>query len=223
MTKPLERRFAQSARTKPTVESRADDSGKKMIVGYAAVFHDPSDAGTQYRLWGNAVERIMPGAFDAAIAEDDVRGLTNHDANWLLGRTKSKTVRLSVDKIGLRYEIDVPDTQAGHDTLISLERGDLDGSSFAFDVYGKRGRVQWVEEVIDSVSLEVREIHECELYDVGPVTFPAYGSTTSGVRSAEAVELRSEYDAWRRSLAAESEDASDIDVAIAEAELRIRQ
>jgi hypothetical protein len=218
----IERRFAKSDRTKPRVETRADDETKKMIVGYAAVFYDPADAGTEYPLWDRAVERIMPGAFDAAIAEDDVRGLANHEPTWLLGRTKNGTARLSVDKIGLRYEIDVPDTQAGRDTVISLERGDLDGSSFAFDVHGKRGRIQWVEETIDGTSREVREIHECELHDVGPVTFPAYLATTSGLRSVGAEQTRAERDAWRNTHV-DTLDLDDIDIAIAESELRIRQ
>lgn len=222
-TNTLERRQSHTARSKPRIEARADAPTAKMIVGYAAVFYDPQDPGTQYRLWDNAVERIMPGAFTAAVKEDDVRGLANHEVTWLLGRTKAGTCRVFEDAIGLRYEIDVPDTQAGRDTLTSLERGDLDGSSFAFDVYGRRGRVQWSEETIDGVSLEVREIHECELFDVGPVAYPAYESTTSGARSSAPTELRGEYEAWKRSQAPADDDFDiDLDLTIAEAEARSR-
>jgi uncharacterized protein len=206
----VERRDLQLEATKPRLERRGDaPDAPRVIVGYAAVFYRQGDPGTEFRLWQDAYERIMPGAFDAALRDgDDVRGLVNHDPSQILGRSATGTVRLSVDRIGLRYEIDPPDTQAGKDTLALLARGDLDASSFGFRVYGgKRGQVAWVDETRDGREVEIREIREVELLDVGPVTFPAYASATAGIRSDETPEHLTEARAdWHRHRASQPPD-----------------
>ncbi len=117
----------------------------------------------------------MPGAFDRAIREDDVRGLFNHSPDMVLGRTKAKTMRLSVDAMGLAYEIDAPDTQVGRDLVESLRRGDIDGSSFSFTTTDE----EWRKEG----GVQVRLLKGVALYDVGPVTFPAYEATSAAARS----------------------------------------
>jgi HK97 family phage prohead protease len=158
------------------VETRAD--GSKMIVGYGAVFHRADDPGTEYQLWRGAVERVGRSAFDNALKRpDDVRGLFNHDSDRVLGRTTSGTMRLSVDDRGLRYEIDLPDTQTARDVAASIERGDITGSSFSFSVEGE----EWQRD--DGRGVEIRTIKDVKLFDVGPVTFPAYQSANTGVRA----------------------------------------
>lgn len=205
-TQQVERRFVSSRQFPIRIEQRGEgEAAKPVIVGYAAVFYDPADAGTEYKFsgwWDEFVERIMPGAFDRAIREDDVRALFNHNPDHLLGRSTAATLRLSVDKKGLRYEIDPPDTGVGGQVLVNIGRSELTGSSFAFGI----GEQVWreVKQEDDSV-LVIREIHQVEpLYDVGPVTYPAYESTTAGVRafrSAHAVEdlqeARKSYEAWK--------------------------
>jgi HK97 family phage prohead protease len=110
----------------------------------------------------------------------DVRGLFNHDSNFVLGRTKSKTVRLKTTKKGLEYEIDLPDTRTITDLVLSpIERGDVDQSSFGFIIGA--GNDTWDE---DEEGRLIRTIHRInELFDVSPVTFPAYRDTTVGARS----------------------------------------
>lgn len=157
------------------VETRAGGTGP-VIAGYAAVFYDAADPGTEYRLWEDIVERIMPGAFDRAVRDKhDVRALFNHDASRVLGRTQSGTARLSVDARGLRYEIDPPDTQDGRDVVKLIERGDVSASSFGFvpmvTAYREEGKVYVVER------------QDVDLFDVSPVTFPAYTATEVGVRA----------------------------------------
>ncbi len=170
----MERRFVPMIGSSVAIQTREDKP--PMISGYAAVFFREDDPGTQYELFPGLVERILPGAFDRALSEaDDCRGLFNHDPNQLLGRTKSGTLRLSIDAKGLKYEIDAPDTQTGRDACTMLERGDLAGSSFSF----MPDDVTW-RETGDTTIREVRSLH---LYDVGPVTFPAYESTSAGVRA----------------------------------------
>lgn len=171
------------------VQSRAD--GKPVITGYAAVFYDPNDPGTEYRLYDDLVERIMPGAFDRALREDDVRGLFNHDDNQILGRVKSGTMRLSVDRKGLKYEIDPPDTQCARDVMESLRRGDITGSSFMF-----RPKANTYRDADGTYIIERNEVY---LFDCGPVAFPAYESTEAGVRSvADAEAVRREVEKWAK-------------------------
>jgi hypothetical protein len=138
------------------------------------------------------VERIAPSAFDRAIRErQNTRGLFNHDANCVLGCVAAGTLALSSDRIGLHYEISVPPTQLGRDLVVSIERGDVSGSSFGFiatDVF-------WSQEG----TTDVRTILECDLFDVSPVTFPAYESTTTGLAAGRDAKPRRVLDSnrWR--------------------------
>jgi len=187
-----ERRFTEQGRAR--VEAR-DTEGGGVVVGYGAVFYDGTPE-TQYELWPGVVERIMPGAFGRAVREDDVRVLFNHNPDNVLGRTSAGTARLSTDSRGLRYEADQPDTGVGRDVTTNIRRGDITGSSFSFRV----GKEEWRTETQESGhTLEIREILGVDpLFDVGPVTFPAYEATDAGVRSASAPdEARASYDRWQ--------------------------
>jgi HK97 family phage prohead protease len=157
------------------------------------VFFRADDPGTQYELFPKVLERVRPKAFDAALSrKDDVRGLFNHDPSHVLGRLSAGTMRLAVDARGLRYEIDPPDTQSGRDVLELIRRGDVSGSSFSFSVDDQ----DW-EERPDGT--EVRTIKSVTLYDVGPVTFPAYEAASTAVRSASDCEsARVSLETWRR-------------------------
>ncbi|MCI8212589.1 peptidase [Pseudomonas sp. S25] len=167
-------------------------AGAPKIAGYAAVFNVRSDL-----LGGFFVELIAPGAFDDVLAQD-TRGLFNHDPNYLLGRTTSGTLRLTVDERGLAYEIDTPDTLTIRDLVVApIARGDMSGSSFAMRV--APGGDTWHEE--DGVV--VRTIYKvAELRDVGPVSFPAYPDSSAAQRSLDAwkqaqnegLEARAEFD-----------------------------
>jgi len=158
-----------------TVEIRKRDDGGSTIRGLAAVFNSLSENLGGFR------EQIKPGAFDKTNMKD-VRGLFNHDTNFVLGRTLSKTVRLKQTKVGLEYEIDLPDTQTIRDLVLApIKRGDIDQSSFGF-IIGP-GNDSWDE---DSEGRLVRTINAIdELFDVSPVTFPAYAEATVGVRSRD--------------------------------------
>jgi HK97 family phage prohead protease len=166
----------------PEVRSQADKPTR--IAGYGAVFYDPSTEGTEYLLWEDTIERIMPGAFDRAIKEDhDVRSLFNHDPNFVLGRNRAKTLSLTVDKVGLFYEVTPPETAAGVAAIQAVARRDVSGSSFMFEPLA----VAWREiREPGKPTLYVREITDLVLWEVGPVVFPAYVATTSEARNSEA-------------------------------------
>jgi len=168
-----------------TVEHRADpETGKKRtyIVGYAAKF------GTDSLLLGDFVERLEPTAFDIVKDGKDKSGkpiatrcLFNHDPNHLLGRFPT-TMKLIVDKIGLRYECLLPDSR--QDIAEMIIRQDLRGSSFSF-VIDEDGGEKWITEDGQSIRL-VKKIKS--LLDVSPVTYPAYDDATVAIakRSYEA-------------------------------------
>ena len=157
------------------VELRAEtkDDGMVVISGYAARFNSWSED------LGGFKERIRPGAFAKALLSSDVRLLFNHSSDMgVLGRTSSKTLRLSEDTKGLRFEGDLPDTQLARDTAVSIKRKDITGNSFSF-IVGEGGD-EWKEK--DGISS--RTITEFkELFDIGPVVFPAYDSAKVKVSS----------------------------------------
>lgn len=148
---------------------RAKDEAPK-IVGHAAVFDSPTQIGSGF--WG-FMETVKPGAFTKSIKEDDIRGLFNHDPNIVLGRNTAGTLKLWEDETGLGYEITPPETTWANDLLESIDRGDVSGSSFGFEVMSQ----QWTEHPDDDDKMDERDLTELKLWDVSPVTFPAYPDT----------------------------------------------
>jgi uncharacterized protein len=175
--RPIYRRFTAAKNAGPIFLHKRS-AGAATIEGYGAVFYNSNDPGTEYIIGPGVVECINPTAFDAALKDcrDDARGLFNHEPSQLLGRVGSGTMRLSVDSKGLRYAIDVPNTQLGRDLLELIDRGDLYGSSFSFTI----DAVRWRHED----DRDVRLIDAVTLYDTGPVTFPAYESTTTSANES---------------------------------------
>ncbi|WP_200209115.1 HK97 family phage prohead protease [Micromonospora coerulea] len=153
------------------VETRSAGEGRIVIAGYAYKFNARSQD------LGGFKETILEGAGKDAIERDDIRALVNHDANLILGRNKAGTLRLAEDSTGLEYEIDADERQSYvRDLLISLERGDVTQSSFGFQVMPKGE--SWTRDEDD---FPLRTIRAMSLFDVSPVTYPAYLSSESKV------------------------------------------
>nr|DAJ82102.1 MAG TPA: prohead serine protease [Caudoviricetes sp.] len=172
--KPMNDRELRCYSGEVRAEQQSDQPTR--IIGYGSVFNSRSEP-----LWGFR-EIIKPGAFDDVLT-NDVRGLFNHDPNFILGRSAAGTLSLSVDERGLQYNILAPDTQTIRDLVIApMVRGDISQSSFAFQV--ARDGDDWYE---DDEGIVIREISKfSRLYDVSPVTYPAYQDADSGVRSMKA-------------------------------------
>ncbi len=149
--------------------SNGDNAKGVEIVGYAAVFNQPID---RFGL----EEVIMPGAFTRVIEEEqDVRALIDHDSRLLLGRTKSGTLSLKEDDIGLAVTIKPPRTSFADDVIESIKRGDLDGMSFAF--------IAKKQTFIEEDDKTIRQLHDLDVEDVSIVTFPANEGTSVNLRS----------------------------------------
>lgn len=164
-----------------TIEERA---GKPATIrGYAALYYNPSDRGTEYN-GDRSVERIERGAFDRALEErHDAVAVFNHNRDMVLGRVSAGTLRLSTDSRGLRYEVQLADTTTAKDLVANIRAGNVQGSSFAF----KLRKDSWEH----GGERSIRTIKDLDLFDVSPVVDPAYASTSVEMNGAldKALEL----------------------------------
>jgi HK97 family phage prohead protease len=153
------------------------------LTGYAARFNQPSEPLP-------FVERIAPGAFKRSLrAKNDIKLLWNHDSSMVLGSTRAGTLHLFEDDMGLRVEAVLPDTTAGRDAKVLIQRGDVTGFSFGFTVPANGD--SWNSEGTERTLKSVR------LLEVSTgVAFPAYPSTngTAQVRSLEEIAMAVEVD-----------------------------
>ena len=148
------------------------------IRGYAAIYNSDSE-------WmGGFYEQIATGAFDG-VMDNDVRAYFNHDENLLLGRVSSGTLRISTDKRGLFYEVDLPNTTYANDLAELMKRGDVNQSSFAFLIEKDR----WEQR--DGVTYRIIE-KVSRLLDVSPVSQPAYPDATSELKRDLETETKEE-------------------------------
>lgn len=155
------------------IETRAD--GQIVVTGRAAVFDTPTSIG------GFFDEVIEPGAFSAALENDDVRFLVNHDG-LPLARSGSGTLDLDEDKTGLNMRAvldpDDPDVLA---LVPKLKRGDIDEMSFMFTMRG--GVEEWDESDEENPIRRIKQVGQ--LFDVSAVTFAAYPDTQIGLRTLD--------------------------------------
>ena len=164
--------IASAERITMNAEVRAMDTtdGSLRIAGYAATFNSEA-TGLNFR------EVIAPGAFNRTLSTDNpVFLLVNHDMEQLpLASTKSGTLQLSEDKVGLRMEANLdPSNPRAQELASALKRGDVDKMSFAFTV-APGG---------DTREEGLRTLTDLDLYEVSIVTLPAYDSTSVGLRNA---------------------------------------
>ncbi|MEV7772941.1 HK97 family phage prohead protease [Kitasatospora sp. NPDC086791] len=166
-------------RTAPSDVSIRSAGGVNTISGYAVRFNELSHDLGGFREW------ISPNAWNPVADRGDVLATFNHNVDHVLGRRSSGTLRLAVDTSGIRYEIDVPNTRAGQDVAELIRRGDVIGSSFTFRV--NPGGQERASDDDPETSLPVRVITSMTVYELGPVTNPAYPTTTASARSLNAV------------------------------------
>ena len=155
-------------------EVRELPNGGFQFSGYAAVFNSDSEPLP-------FIERILPGAFDKTLkSRNNVKMYLNHDSTLVLGATRSKTLRLSTDNVGLYTEADLPNTSYARDLAEVMMRGDVDSMSFGFSV--PRNGDTWSADGMR------RELREIRLHEVSVVTgFPAYSATSASLRSIDAL------------------------------------
>ena len=160
-------------------ELRAEGDGMS-FVGYAAKFNSPSED------LGGFTETIEPGAFRKSLrSRNDVKLLVNHDTGRVLASTRSGTMKLYEDEVGLRVEASLPNTTDGRDMAELLKRGDLNKMSFGFSVM----KDSWNSEMTQ------RTLKSVKLFEASIVAFPAYAATEAMVRSLDKAATRANVDA----------------------------
>ncbi|MFD1431377.1 HK97 family phage prohead protease [Lacticaseibacillus yichunensis] len=178
------------------IELRDAEEGKSQaITGYALKFNRQSDplGYGDYRFR----ETIDPHALDNADLSNVV-ALFNHDQSQVLGRT-GINLTLTVDEVGLRYELTPLDTQLSHDLVENIRSGVVSQSSFAFTIPDDTDADKWTRDG-DAEAPYNRLIRSIDhIYDVSPVTTPAYPDTEVkvGARSLEEINKLDQPPKWQ--------------------------
>lgn len=149
-----------------------------VIEGYAAMYNQRTNLG-----WMD--EEILPGAFDDVL-NDDVRALINHDPTLILARSVNGkgTLKLELNEKGLKYSYSTPNRSYAKDLQDAIESGDVSQSSFSFSIKDEN----WVRSENNDQN-DLRQIKKInKLFDVSPVTFPAYHDTSVAKRSFDKIE-----------------------------------
>lgn len=160
------------------VQVTGEDEEKRTIEGYALLFETPSD-GLSF------TEVIQRGALDGVLGKSDVFALLNHDqSRGILARSKNGqgSLILSVDDKGLKYRFEAPKTALGDELLENIRRGEIEESSFCFDVE----KDTWEKQKNGGWKRTVEKIGN--LYDVAPVYNGAYSKTSVYMRGKELAE-----------------------------------
>lgn len=169
-TEPIE---AETRRAFFTNVELRTDAESNTLVGYAAMFNSDSED------LGGFTERIAPGAFKRTLGMGaDVRLLFDHEG-LPLARSKSGTLSLEEDSVGLKVEADLdPNSPIARSVISAVKRGDIDQMSFAFRTIAD----SWNED------RSFRTLEEVQLFDVSVVTYPAYEETMATIRSRKPAE-----------------------------------
>lgn len=168
------------------LEVRRQPDQPPIISGYAVVFDAPSRI---LHDWSGQpfVERFDAGAFDAWLRTDpELVALWNHNADMPLARRSRGTLQIAIDAYGLRFEMTTPENSWGTDAIVAIQRGDVVGMSFLFEAV----RDAWVPPNADGVAQ--RTVLESVLYEISPVTFPAYPTTQVTVRTVRVPKFGSD-------------------------------
>jgi HK97 family phage prohead protease len=176
VTRAMEDRIDQTGirRYMPAEITREEGGDRPVINGYPILYNSRSD-----KLYGYFFEEIVGGAFDEAVQEDDVRALFNHDPSFIFGRNIAKTLTLESDSRGVKMRAEVPDYYWTSYMISAIERGDVTGFSFQF----RPTKNEWVT-LRDGDEVEyLHRVIKSNLYDVSPVTYPAYPQTRIDIRS----------------------------------------
>ena len=164
------------------IEIRAiqGEGGEMVVEGYAITFDEPATHQYGDRKFTEVIRR---GALDFTDMKD-VPLRYNHNDSWMImARTRNKSLRLSIDNIGLKIQATLLDMQTNRDAYKAIEAGLIDKMSFAFTV--PENGDTWTINDTESI----REVNKIDkLYDVSVVDTPFYDSTSIYARSLELLD-----------------------------------
>lgn len=160
----LERRYFAIDDVRVAADARS-------VEGYAAVFNSNSEN------LGGFIERINPGAFSRSLSSSsNIHAYWNHDSNFVIGSTRSGKLALAEDSKGLTFKLNPVRLTDGQ--LDAIRDGDMK-MSFGFRVAPEGDAWDLKPEVA------LRTLLDVDLFEVSPVSRPAYLDTSAAVRALE--------------------------------------
>ena len=190
-------------RSVPPFEIRAsgEDGDGLTLEGYGAVFDSPARIDS----WeGVFDEQIAKGAFKRSLKERTPVLQFDHGRHSYVGSIPIGSFeKLREDENGLFVSARLHDNDLVKPVRQAIESQAISGMSFRFAVTkdewrtpdGKLvkpddvQRLLWKSDRANPATILSRTLREVELYEVGPVVFPAYADTSVGVRSQELLSL----------------------------------
>lgn len=158
-----------------------DKKGNPVVTGYAAVWDQETVIGDYFR------EILRKGMTTKTLTEIDQLALWSHNREKPLARRTAGTLTLREDEHGLHCRMELGNQSWALDCWESIRRGDVKGMSFGFRVM----KAVWHDNEEDEMPL--REVLEISLYEVSPVTDPAYEGTEIQAEDGRSI-LRIEVD-----------------------------
>jgi len=154
-----------------------DDNKNVVIDGYIAKFDSITE------LWDGYFEKIDRSAFDNTLKDGhNIFLLYHHDWTKPLASTKTGTLELETDNIGLRFKATINNNLSyARDTIELVKEGLIQGCSFGFNCV--RENVEYNNED-DSL---IRTLLEVNLYEGSVLCIPQYEDTTVFTRAKELV------------------------------------
>jgi len=198
----IEKRFLPIKKVEMRKVGEEGKEEQKFVDGVGIVYD------TEVEIWPGYMEKIRKGAFGETLRSgEEVKSYFNHNPNFVLATTESDpALELKDTDAGLEFSAPIPPTTYGEDLSINLERKNVRGASFSFTV----------EEdvlVIDEDDIYHREIVSGTLYEIGPVTNPAYSQTEVGQRDLENIcsEIKTRVEEEKRNNSEGKEKTSDLE------------
>lgn len=164
-------------------EIRSSADGGDVMVGHFAVFNKWTEINSRFE--GQFMERIAPTAFDDTLAKraKQIRVLYDHGADPQIGnKPLGEPQVMRAEGAGVYYEVKLFDASYVNDLKPALRAGQL-GASFRMKVTADEWNNPTRSSNDNPQMLPERTITGIELYEFGPVTFPAYAEATAGLRS----------------------------------------
>jgi HK97 family phage prohead protease len=175
----------------PGLEYRAQaDTDHDLGPGYLGLLKirfSPVNEWTEINsMWeGHFLERFAPGAWRKTIRESahKIRSLFQHGADPQIGdKPLGPFHRLEEDDEGGYAEVKLLDTTYNRDLLPGLQEG-LYGASHRFSSIRMDKNERPERSDTNPDGIPEHTIVEARLFELGPVTFPAYDGATAGMRS----------------------------------------
>ncbi|WFE45314.1 HK97 family phage prohead protease [Verrucosispora sp. WMMD1129] len=182
--------FFEFRAVEPGDGERADG---RTLEGYAAVFDQPTVIESYA---GTFEETVARGAFRKTLRERKPVMQFDHGNDKRVGTAPIGSIdELYEDDAGLFVRGRLLDTPRVEDIRQAIEVGAIRGMSFKFRVMqdrwidrnGKKIRDDELADLLEDPGERGpirREITEVQLFELGPVVFPAYEQTSVGVRSS---------------------------------------